>query len=94
MNELYSWIREAKSSSSKIDYLIAVGSKIIPIELKVKAIGSLRSLKIFMKEKNIPLGLRVSERMVSLNHQILSIPFYLIEEISRLVKETYKEKKL
>lgn len=87
MNSLYSWKREKKSSSAEIDYLISVDSEIIPIEVKSAAIGSLRSLKIFMKEKNSKLGIKISEAPLSLNNDILSIPFYLVEELSRLACE-------
>lgn len=91
MNLLFSWVREEKGSSAEIDYLTAVGSWIVPIEVKARAIGSLRSLKIFLKEKKIPLGLRISEAPFFLKDQILSLPFYLIEELPRLVKEIYKK---
>ncbi|MBN2479123.1 MAG: ATP-binding protein [Parachlamydiales bacterium] len=89
MNELYAWQRQEKSSSAEIDFLISIGSKIVPIEVKAGSIGSLRSLKIFLNEKKSSLGLRISEAMFSINHQIASIPFYLIEEIPKLVKEIY-----
>jgi len=61
-----------------------VKGKIIPIEVKAGAIGSSRSLKIFMAEKKIPIGVRISESLFSLQGPILSIPFYLIEEIPRI----------
>ncbi|NGX34060.1 MAG: hypothetical protein K1060chlam1_00407 [Candidatus Anoxychlamydiales bacterium] len=90
LNGLYSWVREKKNSSAEIDYLISVGSKIIPIEVKAGAIGKLRSLHIFLEEKKSPLGIRISQKPFSYNDKILSIPFYLIEEIPRLVKEILK----
>lgn len=84
-NGLYSWKREEKNSSAEIDFLVAVNSLIVPIEVKAGAIGTLRSLKIFLSERKLPIGVRISELPLSLNHQILSIPFYLIEELPRLV---------
>lgn len=87
INTLFSWVREERSSSAEIDYLIAIDSQIVPIEVKARAIGSLRSLKIFLSEKKISLGVRISEAPLSLYENILSIPFYLIEEFPRLVKE-------
>lgn len=87
MNALYAWFREEKSSSAEVDYLVAIDSWIVPIEVKAGTIGSLRSLKIFMQEKKIPLGVRVSELPLSFDQSILSIPFYLIEQLPRLVKE-------
>ena len=85
---LFTWMREEKSSSAEIDFMVAVDSQIVPIEVKAGAIGSLRSLKIFLAEKKIPLGIRISENPLSLDHYLLSIPFYLIEELPRLVRET------
>jgi uncharacterized protein len=83
---LYSWVREEKNSSAEVDYLVAVQGSIIPIEVKAGAIGSLRSLKLFLTERNISLGVRISEAPFSLSHSVLSIPFYLIEELPRLVR--------
>lgn len=92
LNGLYTWIREKKNSSAEIDYLISVDSKIIPIEVKAGSIGKLRSLKMFLDEKKIPFGIRISSRPFSFNNKIMSVPFYLIEEMPRLVKEIYKIK--
>jgi len=86
INGLFSWVREQHSSSAEIDFLIAIGSQIVPIEVKAGAIGTLRSLKIFLSEKKLPLGVRISECPLSLREGILSIPFYLIEELPRLVR--------
>lgn len=86
-NSLFFWTREQIGSSAEVDYLLAVDSKIVPIEVKSKAIGSLRSLKLFMSEKKISSGVRVSENPLSFSDNVLSIPFYLIEELPRLIKE-------
>jgi predicted AAA+ superfamily ATPase len=85
-NALYSWVREEKSSSAEIDFLIAVESQIVPIEVKAGAIGSLRSLKLFLAEKKIPLGVRVSEAPFHFSDPILSIPFYMIEQLPRFLQ--------
>jgi hypothetical protein len=90
INALFSWVREEKSSSAEIDFLIAIDSIIVPIEVKAGSTGSLRSIKIFLAEKKVPLGVRISELPLSLRDSILSIPFYLIEELPRLVHEAYK----
>jgi predicted AAA+ superfamily ATPase len=84
-NALYSWVREEKSSSAEVDYLIAINGRIVPIEVKAGAIGSLRSLKLFMSEKKVPIGVRISEAPFSPHGPIVSIPFYLIEELPRLL---------
>jgi hypothetical protein len=93
-NALFSWVREEKSSSAEIDFLIAVDSWIVPIEVKAGTTGSLRSLKIFLAEKKVPLGVRISEKSLSLSDGILSIPFYLMAELPRLIKEAYTDNNL
>lgn len=87
MNNLFFWNREEKGSSAEVDYLVAVGSKIVPIEVKAGSVGSLRSLKLFLTENKIPFGVRISEVPFSFTNQVLNIPFYLIEELPRLVNE-------
>jgi hypothetical protein len=82
-------MREEKSSSAEIDFLLAIESRMVPIEVKAGKIGTLRSLKIFLEEKKIPIGVRISEAPLSLESYLLSIPLYMIEEIPRLVKEAY-----
>ncbi len=86
MNTLFFWIREEKNSSAEVDYLAAIGSQVIPIEVKAGAIGSLRSLKLFIEEKKAAFGVRISQLPLSYSDQVLSIPFYLIEQLPRLIK--------
>lgn len=81
---MYYWEREKKGSDAEVDYVIEMGNHIIPIEVKAGEIGSLRSLKQFMIEKKAPLGLRISQAPLFLERNILSVPFYLIQEIPRL----------
>jgi predicted AAA+ superfamily ATPase len=81
---LYYWEREKKGSDAEVDYVIEIENHIVPIEVKAGEIGSLRSLRQFMAEKKAPLGLRISQASLSLERDILSVPFYLIQEIPRL----------
>ena len=83
---LYFWCREKKSSMAEVDYIITVGAQIIPIEVKAGSTGQLKSLHLLMKEKNMNLGIRVSQQQLSFDGNILSVPFYMISEIPRLVK--------
>ena len=76
--ELFFWSREAKSSQAEVDYLILHGTQILPIEVKSKSVGHLKSIKRFMEEKNAPLGIRISEHPFSFKDQILSVPLYAI----------------
>ncbi len=59
----------------------------IPIEVKAGATRRLRSLKLLMEEKDMPLGVRISQHPLSYEGKILSVPFYLIHALPRLIKE-------
>jgi len=85
---LYYWEREKKGAEAEVDYVVEMGSSIVPIEVKAGAHGHLRSLKQLMTEKNIPLGLRISQAPLGLENGVLSVPFYMIHEIPRLVLES------
>jgi uncharacterized protein len=82
---LYFWCREKKSSMAEVDFITTVGAQIIPIEVKAGSTGQLKSLHLLMQEKNLKLGIRVSQNPLSYDGKILSIPFYMVGEIPRLV---------
>lgn len=83
--KLFFWEREKKPSSAQVDYIISLNQHIIPIEVKAGAQGHLKSLFQFMKEKESPLGIRISMQPLSYKDKILSIPFYMMEQVPRLV---------
>jgi len=83
---LYFWSREQRSSMAEVDFVTTVDAKIIPIEVKAGTTGHLKSIKIFMQEKKSTLGLRISQQPLSYDNNILSLPFYMTGEISRIVK--------
>lgn len=82
------WAREQKNSQAEVDFVIQCGSQIVPIEVKAGAIGRLKSLQVMMQEKNLSLGLRVSQLPLSFDadKRILTLPFYLLSEIERLIE--------
>jgi uncharacterized protein len=82
---LYYWHRDRKGSQAEVDYLLALNGQILPIEVKAGKTGALRSLRIFMEDKRSHLGVRISQQQVSFVDNILSIPFYAISELPRLV---------
>ena len=50
------WLRESRSANAEVDYVIARGNMIIPIEVKAGKSGSLKSLLQFVlnKHQSIP----------------------------------------
>lgn len=84
---LYFWSREKKSSMAEVDFIITAGSKIIPVEVKAGSTGHLKSLHLLMAENNLPLGVRISPHPLNYDGKILSVPIYMVSEISRLIAE-------
>jgi predicted AAA+ superfamily ATPase len=95
---LYYWVREKKSSSAELDYVINIGQKIIPIEVKAGKTGQMKSLHQFMKEKQRHLAIRFNStppnKMLvthklpdgkNVQFQLISLPFYLIGQLGRLI---------
>lgn len=95
---LYYWHREEKGSSAEIDYLTVHKGRVIPIEVKAGSAGSLKSLHLFMKIKNLSLAVRINDDLPSLtpvniqnmdktetSYTLLSIPFYLTGQLYRLL---------
>ena len=81
---LFYWEREKPGSQAEIDYLIQVGSHILPIEVKAGTTGRLQSMNQFLREKGSTFGIRISAHPLSYHDKILSIPFYLIEQMPHL----------
>jgi len=85
--QLYYWSREQKSSQAEVDYLFNIDSKIIPLEVKSGKTGSLKSLHLLLKEKKLPLGVRISSKPLHFSGKVLSIPFYMLNQLDRLIQE-------
>ncbi|MBP1675835.1 MAG: ATPase, superfamily [Bacteroidetes bacterium] len=81
--ELYYWHREAKSSNAEVDYIIQKGRDIIPVEVKSGFKGSMQSMFLFMEEKKIMRGIRVSQENFSTVNNIDIYPLYATFKIAR-----------
>jgi hypothetical protein len=82
---LFYWHREQNKGSAEVDYIIQHKNHIIPLEVKAGKSGRLKSLQIFMQEKNSPLGVKISQDVFSYDGKVLSLPLYMIAELSRLL---------
>ncbi len=78
---LYYWQREKKGSQAEVDYVIELGGKIVPIEVKSGIKGKMQSLRIFMEEKGSEFGVRTSLENFSRMEKIKIIPLYAIGAI-------------
>jgi predicted AAA+ superfamily ATPase len=79
--QLYYWHREAKSSNAEIDYVISSRGRIIPIEVKSGIRGQMQSLHLFLTERNLTTGLRISAENFSTYNSIQAIPLYAVSRV-------------
>lgn len=91
MPQLFYWVREKAGSMAEIDYLISMGIKIIPIEVKEGATTKAKSLQVFMNEKKAPLGIHFSINPPNYQKEkkILELPFYMVEQLERVLLDTF-----
>lgn len=95
--EVYYWLRVGKNSA-EVDYIKQVGSTLFPIEVKAGSTGSLKSLHLFMQLKKLSHAVRINSDLScqtqiqikdpdgnEIKYTLLSIPFYLIGQINRLI---------
>ena len=84
---LFFWARDKKNSSAEVDYVMAVDSLILPVEVKAGKTGTLKSLKLFIEEKKSLFGVRFSQEKLSLHDKVLTLPLYMAEQMKRLARE-------
>jgi len=74
--ELYYWHREARQSNAEVDYVIQHGAEVLPIEVKSGGSGSMQSMHMFMKDRDVGLGIRTSLENFGAINSIDIIPLY------------------
>jgi predicted AAA+ superfamily ATPase len=73
--------------TAEVDYVSQINSYIVPIEVKAGRSGHRRSLRKFMDEKKVNLGVTISQSPLNLKEDLINLPFYLIDQIPRIIKE-------
>lgn len=58
--ELFYWTRLSKNSQAEIDYVIPLKGYVVPVEVKAGQQGGMKSLWMFMREKNLTSAIRCS----------------------------------
>lgn len=97
------WLREVKSANAEVDYVMANGNQVIPIEVKAGKSGTLKSLQQFVLHKQSSLcvrfdlnppdigqithSARVNRGSVPVSYTLMSLPLYLVEELPRILDE-------
>lgn len=92
------WLRDKKSQNAEVDFVIAIGKNIIPIEVKAGAAGTLRSLSVFCETKNSSVAVRFNTSLPSASEigprskkvPLISLPMYLTSEVERVVRDFHE----
>ncbi len=108
--ELSYWLREGRSANAEVDYVAAFDGRIVPIEVKAGASGSLKSLHQFVAEKAVPLAVRFDATPPSAQevrtrvqrggtqaevaYRLISLPLYLVERLPAVVADTRSPQRL
>ena len=95
--ELTYWLREGRTANAEVDYVAAIDGRIVPIEVKAGAGGTLKSLHQFVAEKGVSVAIRFDAAPPSIQdvrtsvprggtrtkvaYRLLSLPLYLIERL-------------
>jgi predicted AAA+ superfamily ATPase len=98
--QLTYWQREGKSDNAEVDYIKALGNRIVPVEVKAGKSGSLKSLHQFILRKEVSLAVRFDTHQTStqsitqkvrtktgsdeVSFDLVSIPLYAVGELLRL----------
>lgn len=80
-NPLVYWHRETRGSSAEIDFLVELSGEIVPIEVKEGSSGRMKSLHLFMKEKNVSPGIKLSSFGFRYDGYIQTVPLYAVERL-------------
>ena len=70
-----------QKKKAEVDYVIRMGEKIIPIEVKSGTMGKMQSMHLFIKEKQVEYGIRTSLENFSIYNQIKVYPLYAIGNV-------------
>ena len=100
---LFYWHREEKNANAEVDYLWAHEANVIPVEVRAGTSGSLKSLQVFLAEKERNFAVRLNMDRPSLgsfstavggkggvrnvSYALLSVPLYLAGQLDRLLHE-------
>jgi len=99
--ELYHWDRPVQGSEAEVDYLVGLEGRVLPVEVKSGAGGSMKALRLFLAKKKLSIALRfysgpprLDEYAINiadgkLDYTLLSLPHYMVCQWPRLVRAAF-----
>jgi predicted AAA+ superfamily ATPase len=99
-SELFHWRREG-GRAGEIDFLAEISGQIVPVEVKSGAVGSMKSLHQFMRDKSLRFAVRLDRNPPTLQkvalettcgqpvaYHLLNLPHYLAWRIHDAIPES------
>ena len=80
--ELYYWHREATNATAEVDFVLQHGDRMLPVEVKSGVRGSMKSLRLFMAEKHVDMGVRISLENFATLPDVRILPLYAVHRIT------------
>ena len=81
--ELFYWHREARSSNAEVDYVLSRNTRILPIEVKAGTRGQMQGLHLFLEERNLEKGFRISHENFANYDRVKTVPMYAAGNLLR-----------
>lgn len=97
------WLRNARSGNAEVDYVVAEGDWIVPVEVKAGPSGAMKSLRVFAAAKRPPLAVRFARNRPSretvratmrlggesreVAFELLNLPLYAVESLPRILAD-------
>ena len=101
------WLRSGRSANAEVDYVVAAGDRLVPVEVKAGAAGALKSLRVFAAAKGAPLAVRFAMNRPSresvraavrlggdrreVRFELLSLPLYAVESLLSILENLREE---
>ena len=96
-HSLYYWTRQAKNAQAEVDYISSYRQAVLPIEVKAGVQGGMKSLWIFMREKQLTKAVRCSlENFGAFDYEdhqdggakrhVLICPLYAVSRLEALLE--------
>jgi len=94
------WVRDRNQSSSEVDLVYPYNNKVIPIEIKSGAKGTLRSLHQFIERANHPYAIRIYGGKFNIEESkttdgtpflLMNLPYYLGTQLPKYIEYFVEE---
>ncbi len=79
---VFLWHNESATSNAEVDFIAIHNKMIVPVEVKSKIKGGMKSLHVFLsKHPKSPYGIKISEGMFGKHDHLREIPLYGVKNI-------------